>query len=596
MSSESLLEQLCAPCAEINLRFQDKPEWQDGPIREYSNPEELGDAAARACPMCIAIAMSHDATHDFYRVGAYDSHSAIKVFHALQKDELESNIFWECQSRVAGKADQNKPGKSSSISSSLGGFFASEEPDSAKLPTRVIDVCLDGSGPPFLHISLDEEDEPDARYVALSYCWGGPQADCLTNENIDDKCKDIRLQNLGKTIQDAIEITRKLGIRFIWVDSQCIIQDSRTDWQIESSRMGSIYHNAEITLQASRAPNSNAGCLLPRKLPTSPRSHFDSQASPDPLDDRGWTLQEGLLARRIISLKSRHITWECGLAFKSESGAPLHSQGSFLGLPKPILTRRKNDQVAEALSNQLGERLQPVLTWEFIVREFTNRRLSFPTDKLPAIAGIARHLEKTRPGDSYLAGMWKSDMPWSLLWGPDQSSTRPAEYRAPSWSWASLDGSISCFGDTMGWWDEEPQAHCVVEDASVTPKGLDEFGEVFDGYLTVRGALKEAWWMACPGHHDIKDKLVYIFEEPKVPDPTDHVFSRKLGLLALDLQEPDMQWNTPVPVWCLRVTATDAVALVKKKEGTYRRVGICCVDDHKTSWFEGTHPTQITVV
>ena len=125
MSSESHLGQLCAPCAEINLRFQDKPEWQDGPIREYLDPEELGDAAARACPMCVAIATSHDATHDFYRVDAYDSHSAIKVFHTLRKDELESNIFWECQSRVAAKADQNKPGKSSSISSSLGGFFAS---------------------------------------------------------------------------------------------------------------------------------------------------------------------------------------------------------------------------------------------------------------------------------------------------------------------------------------------------------------------------------------------------------------------------------------------------------------------------------------
>jgi hypothetical protein len=325
------------------------------------------------------------------------------------------------------------------------------------LPTRLIDI---GNGtlpqPPRLCIPPTGA---SGRYAALSYCWGTTQNNILTKANLKDKTEKIPLSDLPKTILDAVEITQKLGLQHLWVDALCIIQDSVEDWQAESANMGNIYNNAFFTIQASGAKDIQGGCFVPRipqELPPAKlrfeledgstgsvfvRSRPLVDTKMEPLHQRGWTLQESLLSPRILSYGANEMRWECRTTNYGEAGSLLLDQGSFPGLPKPIRTKTKNHLLPIDLDTS-DPIMKRKLTWSYIVRDYASRQLTFAKDKLPALSGLARHISHTRPGDTYLAGLWKSELPSNLLWGV-LKGVRPSVYRAPSWSWAAFDGEIT---------------------------------------------------------------------------------------------------------------------------------------------------------
>jgi hypothetical protein len=81
-------------------------------------------------------------------------------------------------------------------------------------------------------------------YVSLSHCWGDSVYPAkTTSQTLDQNRKSIPWSTLPKTFQDAIFFTRWLRIRYLWIDSLCIIQDSREDWLEESVKMMHIYQN-----------------------------------------------------------------------------------------------------------------------------------------------------------------------------------------------------------------------------------------------------------------------------------------------------------------------------------------------------------------
>lgn len=101
-----------------------------------------------------------------------------------------------------------------------------------QLPTRVIAVG-DSDHNPF----LQETKEENGQWICLSYVWGHTQ-NCVTNtSNYASRRTRIPLEDLSTTIRDAILLTRSIGIAYLWVDAICIIQDSKSDWEIESGRM-----------------------------------------------------------------------------------------------------------------------------------------------------------------------------------------------------------------------------------------------------------------------------------------------------------------------------------------------------------------------
>jgi hypothetical protein len=124
-----------------------------------------------------------------------------------------------------------------------------------------------------------------------------------------------------------------------------------------------------------------------------------------------------------------------------------------------------------------------ITTWEDIVQHYTQRGLTQPEDKLPAISAIARELERLS-GYEYVAGLWKHEIPRLLQWRVEGIGKRPPKYVAPSWSWASLTGKIRFEGfSTVGL--------KVINVKLETLPPNDTFGQVMGGTLQVRGMVSE---------------------------------------------------------------------------------------------------------
>jgi Heterokaryon incompatibility protein (HET) len=121
-----------------------------------------------------------------------------------------------------------------------------QSPVEGPLPSRIVEI-------------LDNEDaclvfganESDSFYVTLSYCWGGPQEFALTAKTMAEKQKGFKISSLPATLKNAISVARELGIKYIWIDSLCVIQDSKDDVYRELPYIASYYRNSYLTISAS---------------------------------------------------------------------------------------------------------------------------------------------------------------------------------------------------------------------------------------------------------------------------------------------------------------------------------------------------------
>jgi hypothetical protein len=203
--------------------------------------------------------------------------------------------------------------------------------DPPLLPSRVIDVTEDGSDPRL----LISEGTRRGYYAALSHCWGGLKPLQTVSSTLAQFKDSIPMDQLPKSFKDAITITRKLQIPFLWIDTLCIVQDSEQDWHHESGLMSSIYRNSTLTISATGAVDGSRGCFLPeahseivqlpqtfsdnggtayvtgtRQIGTSGPPWADKVAS-GPLFQRAWALQERSLSRRILHCCTGQWVWEC---------------------------------------------------------------------------------------------------------------------------------------------------------------------------------------------------------------------------------------------------------------------------------------------
>lgn len=210
---------------------------------------------------------------------------------------------------------------------------------SGTLPTRVIDVG--GTAERIRLVETSEEPAARGHYIALSHCWGRldpTQRFCTYAYNIAERKANIAYDELPRNFQDAIRVTRALGIRFLWIDSLCIKQGDQEDWTAESARMEDVFSNAYCTIAASSATSSLTGFLGPRRARDAIKIRTVSGAPlylADAIDDfhediensilssRGWVLQERALSRRTIYFTSSQVYWECGKGVVCETLAQL---------------------------------------------------------------------------------------------------------------------------------------------------------------------------------------------------------------------------------------------------------------------------------
>jgi hypothetical protein len=205
------------------------------------------------------------------------------------------------------------------------------------LPTRVLDVGRTRDSDSVRLFCRDQNKTTPATYIALSHRWGNPEEHrpfCTTRSNIAEFEKGIDYGRLPKTFQDAIRITRNLGVRFLWIDSLCIIQDDPDDWKAESQLMEAVFSSAYCTIAATCASGSTDGIFKarpPRDCVTlwtagKPAVYvcesiddFQVDVEESELQNRGWVLQERALSSRTIHYTKRQAYWECGEGVRTET-------------------------------------------------------------------------------------------------------------------------------------------------------------------------------------------------------------------------------------------------------------------------------------
>lgn len=317
-------------------------------------------------------------------------------------------------------------------------------------------------------------------YATLSHCWGNLKFFQLRKANLSTVYHKINILDLPKTFYDAILIARHLDFEYIWIDSLCIIQDDDADWSRESSLMSSIYSNAHLNIAAAGAVDGSEGCFFERppphlwryRIPLTVRGKKGvyglSVSDPSyrcvwsqPLVKRAWALQERILARRTIHFSKTELLWECNTKVACETFPE--------GLPKYQLHPGHFHK-------------KEILDWHIIVDNYTSAKLTYSKDKLVALSGIAQMFHQ-RTGDQYVAGMWRHDLELSLIWVLQSKTVeRPAEERAPTWSWASIDGRVVLAGLTSS---REYVKHIYIKvlDIFLQMKTSDPFGELTGGTL-----------------------------------------------------------------------------------------------------------------
>ena len=169
----------------------------------------------------------------------------------------------ECWSQITSWIEEC--GRDHFLCGSQTGFMAMPITSSQTLPRRVVDIGdeEDNSG-----IRLFESNFSTGLYLALSHAWGNHLPIKTTMDTIKRWKKNIPWNDLSKTFQDAIHITGKLGVRYLWIDTLCIIQDDKRDWEIEAANMAKIYQDALIVISATLSTDGTGGCFSERQTST----------------------------------------------------------------------------------------------------------------------------------------------------------------------------------------------------------------------------------------------------------------------------------------------------------------------------------------
>ncbi|KIW78617.1 hypothetical protein Z517_08455 [Fonsecaea pedrosoi CBS 271.37] len=483
----------------------------------------------------------------------------------------------------------------------------------SRLPSRLIDV--QGGK----NLKLVELKGKDVEYITLSYCWGPGSAVTTTSANLRNMRKGIDWDTLPVLFQDAVTITRRLDIRYLWIDGLCIIQDDKKDWESESSKMSDIYEASYITIAADACEDNTHPCLVqrPKRLRLEHRTargktftvkarkvsnHHETSdgdlafRTEGPLRDRAWALQENVLSPRILHYTETELTFECRSTYRCECNPLSRRKATTPGLlPKLLLSVKQRSKIFR--------------TWHRILAQYTLRKLTVASDKLPAISGIAKKVQ-TATDSVYVAGLWKDNLVEDLLWAsaPHLESPHFArrldDYRAPSFSWASVDTQIQPLGLEE---DEavELSAHISITKTSCTKFGLNPLGEVTDGFIDLCGPLAEGTLVA-PESYKFEYHLA-------MPGSGTAVGVSPDSLLVQDLTEDDSsggmvrrgkQEESYKPfkarVWCLSVAGhshgcVSGLVLTKSSRvpGAYERIGhFTCGND----WLVGAKKQKIKIV
>jgi hypothetical protein len=315
---------------------------------------------------------------------------------------------------------------------------------SAILPTRVLDIGS-SSDAPVIHLKISEQHERGT-YIALSHCWGTNTSSPIlktTRENLRIHMDKIEWSYLSKTFQDAITIARAVGVQFLWIDSLCILQGDKLDWEIEASLMERVYSQAYLVIAATAASSGSIGCCFDRQ--SSHRlaivdsnnlthsvcvrdsivgDHFkrqDGSIDSAPLLSRAWCFQERLLSTRVLHYCRREVIAECKRGVWCECSGEWGT--NHVRTPK---------EDYHSILHDIEDSDKLATAWRTIVQDYMLSELTYNSDRLVAISSIAKQFssDKQLKLGRYLAGHWeKNDMIRSLLWSSTMGRKNLSDYK-----------------------------------------------------------------------------------------------------------------------------------------------------------------------
>lgn len=319
-------------------------------------------------------------------------------------------------------------------------------------PTRVIFV----GGPDPNKLELQEQASGED-YIALSHCWGTPADEekkrfCTTPENYQDRVKNgFSYDNLPKTFQDAVQVTRGLRKEYLWIDSLCIIQGDKEDWQNEAGHMEEVFASAYCTIAASSAPDWKDG-FLERDL--SPQyfqiedssgrqvyvcdntDDFSKDVDEGPLNKRAWVLQERVLSRRTIHFSAKQTYWECAKGVLCENFTSLVCPP---GRQHFILDPNFPERLRESGYDRTVDFIK------FLFKKYSQCGLTNESDRDTAISGLVKRIKSALQTEGRY-GVFQCFFSSLLLWKRcDEEKTDPIVYEGrmvPSWSWMVYNGGI----------------------------------------------------------------------------------------------------------------------------------------------------------
>jgi hypothetical protein len=514
---------------------------------------------------------------------------------------------------------------------------------------------LGDSESPRLVLSRNIKDSGPVQYAALSHCWGGsdhrpaigPSIDAGTNSaqvgtgsnhnetiidsmplttltlNLEERMRSIPMGILPRTFRDAVTITRNIGLRYIWIDSLCIIQDSKSDWEHEAALMADVYKNSYVTLAAESARNSHEGILNPRHLafgsieiPFNSKAHtIDTSMYVRPVQDdwqtsitgakstlysRAWVLQESMLAPRTLHYGAQQMFWECKSCSRAE--------GDMTPIPEGPREREwswsRNKRFLADLSAGSDWRdataLKDVLymRWNSILENYSARKMTNSEDVFPALAGLASEFN-LHLNDHYVAGLWKADLHRGLLWHVVEPETckEAAPYRAPSWSWASKVGQISGIRDAdyiVGDYRADIKAEVALKSRADASAAVNPYGEVSLGFVTIRGrSISATHWPTFEGkpweHSFIQnpeDSEGYLFRDFDIGTEDSIMERHEKGRTLCLVQIATWAWGQSPDdegaLHCLVLESGD-----NSDTSVYTRAGVVQMYSYAKEWLEG---------
>ncbi|KAK0624121.1 heterokaryon incompatibility protein-domain-containing protein [Immersiella caudata] len=437
----------------------------------------------------------------------------------------------------------------------------------------------------------------DGFYSTLSYCWGGEQFYKVTETNVDSARAGLPYDDLPPTFRDAFQITKSLGVDFIWIDALCILQGHREDWNRESSKMSYIYSRAAFCIAADSSYGASGGCfnttgrtgqrevedtVTIKACPSegvestllvykTARGRYQPTAVQDaPISCRGWTYQERLLSARILHYTSEQLFWECRKRYLAEDGT-VSWLYSGPGPPTTISSRARYIKKSSwsAIQNWCKEEIE----------DFTARKLTNPGDKLPALAGIARLYHGSIPSP-YVAGIWLYQLGCGLGWHlttPD-TTTQTRKTRTNSFSWISVEGAVQNFGEPMSKWEDFPLTIKACEVHLENER--DPFGAVGPCSLTLAVLLKSAQLDDRQYRHRHPPRKVVTAEFPGSGVV-------EMGWALMDTEEQHREiWCFPIADTVKGIEAVLVCPVSPHIEGMprYRRLGLLRIPQrhHKT--------------